>query len=65
MIRPRIYGQRTFIKAKPKKIILGLRMPEYEQSLVISAAKIAGIQEIHKMYINNSDELDSRLIKEV
>lgn len=65
MIRPRIYEQRTFIKAKPKKIILGLRMPEYERRLVASAAKVAGIQEIHEMYINRSDELDSRLIKEV
>ena len=34
-------------------------MPEYERRLVISAAKVAGIQEIHEMYINDSDELDS------
>lgn len=62
MIRPRMYEQRTFIKARPKKIILGLRMPEYERRLVISAAQVAGIQEIHEMYINDSDELDSRPI---
>ena len=65
MIRPRMHGMRTFIKARPQKIILGLRMPEYERRLVISAAKIAGIQEIHKMYINDSDELDSRSLEEV
>ncbi|MDE6992868.1 MAG: hypothetical protein K2P41_00355 [Lachnospiraceae bacterium] len=65
MIRPRMHGMRTFIKARPRKIILGLRMPEYERKLVISAAKIAGIQEIHKMYINDSDELDSRSLEEV
>ena len=64
MIRPMIYEQRTFIKARPKKIILGLRMPEYERRLVISAAKIAGVQEIHEMYINNYDELDSKPISD-
>ena len=62
MIRPRMHWMRTFIKARPQKIILGLRMPEYERRLVISAAKVAGIQEIHEMYINDSDELDSRPI---
>lgn len=65
MIRPRMHGMRTFIKARPQKIILGLRMPEYERRLVISAAKVAGIQEIHEMYINDSDELDSRSLEEV
>lgn len=64
MIRPAIMPQRSFIKMKPCKVIVGLRMPEYERRLVQSAAKVAGIQNICEAYINDSDVLDSRPLEE-
>ena len=48
-----------------KKNILGLRMPEYEKLMVISAAKVAGISNIEELYINDSDQLDTRAIARV
>ena len=39
-----------------------MRTPQYERRLIVSAATIAGIQEIHELYINDSDILDSRPI---
>ncbi len=62
MIRPQIYEQRSCIKMKPSKIIIGMRTPQYKRKLIISAAKIAGIQEIHELYIDDADELNSRSI---
>ena len=62
MIRPTMTPDRTCIKMKPNKVILGLRMPEYEKMLVISAAKVAGISHIEELYINDSDMLDTRAI---
>ena len=50
---------------KPNKIILGLRMPEYERLMVISAAKVAGISNIEELYINDSDQLDTKVIASV
>lgn len=64
MIRPAIFEQRTCVKMKPCKVIIGLRTPEYESRLIVSAALNAGIQEIHKLYINDSDELDSKPVQE-
>ena len=65
MIRPSMMPDRTCVKLKPQKIILGLRMPEYERLLVISAAKVAGISNIEELFINEDDQLDSRsIIKE-
>lgn len=63
MIRPAMHEQRSCIKMKPCKVIIGLRTPEYESRLIVSAAKIAGIQEIHKVYINDSDKLDSKPVQ--
>ena len=60
MIRPTMMPDRTCIKMKPHKVILGLRMPEDEKRLVISAAKVAGISNIEELYINDSDQLDTR-----
>ena len=65
MIRPIMAPDRTCIKMKPSKVILGLRMLEYEKMLVISAAKIAGISNIEELYINDSDQLDTRAITSV
>lgn len=62
MIRPGIIEQRTNIKMKPCKVIIGLRTPDYESRLITSAALNAGINEIHKLYINDSDELASKPI---
>lgn len=60
MIRPSMMPDRTCIKMKPSKVILGLRMPEYERLLVISAAKVAGIDNIEELYIDELDRLASR-----
>ena len=62
MIREAMFEQRSCVKMKPCKIIVGLRTPQYERRLIVSAATIAGIQEIHELYINDSDILDSRPI---
>lgn len=64
MIRPSMMPERTYIKMKPKKVILGLRMPEYERRLVVSAAKVAGIEEIEELYINDKDKLDTKKRRE-
>ncbi len=64
MIRPAIYEQQSFIKMKPSKVIIGLRTPDYKSRLIVSAAMNAGIKEIHKLYINESDELDSYPVQE-
>ena len=60
MIRPTMAPDRTCIKMRPQKVILGFRMPEYERLLVVSAAKIAGISNIEELYINDSDQLAAR-----
>lgn len=65
MIRPTMSLDRTYIKMKPNKVILGLRMPEYEKLMVISAAKVAGISNIEELYINDSDLLDTKAITSV
>ena len=62
MIRPTMTPERTCIKLKPNRIILGLRMPEYERLMVISAAKVAGIGNIEELYINDLDQLDTKVI---
>ena len=62
MIRPILSEQRTFIKMKPCKVIIGLRTPEYESRLIVSAAVNAGISDIHKLCINKYDQLDSEPI---
>lgn len=62
MIRPTMASDRTCIKMKPSKVILGLRMPEFERMLVISAARVAGIVNIEELYINDLDQLASRRI---
>lgn len=64
MIRPAVGEQRSLIKMRPSKVIIGLRTPEYESRLIVSVAKIAGVNEIHKLYINETDELDSKPIYE-
>lgn len=60
MIRPAVFDQRSCIKMKPSKIIIGLRTPKYERKLIVSAATIAGIKEIYELYIDDSDNLNSR-----
>ncbi|MCR5324848.1 MAG: DUF2971 domain-containing protein [Lachnospiraceae bacterium] len=60
MIRPTMLSERSYIKMKPYKVILGLRMPDYEKMLVVSAAKIAGINSIEELYINELDQLACR-----
>ena len=62
MIRPTMAPDRTCIKMKPNKVILGLRMPENERMLVFSAAKVAGIKNIEELYIDESDQLSSKAL---
>lgn len=47
---------------RPCKVLLGMRMPEYERALVTAAAKYAGISIIEELYINDLDILDSKAI---
>lgn len=62
MICPLHAITRPCIKMKPKFLVLGLRMANFEKRLVISAAQEAGIFEIKEMYINENDQLDVRNI---
>ena len=64
MLRPQIACGRTYVKMRPCRVIAGLRMPEYQCRLVHSAATVAGISDIRKMYIDDSDRLNSRPMKE-
>ena len=64
MIRPQIACGRTYVKMRPCTVITGLRMPEYQRRLVHSAATVAGISNIRKMDIDDSDRLNSRPTKE-
>lgn len=49
---------------RPCKVLLGMRMPEYERALVTAAAKYAGISIIEELYINDLDILDSKAIQD-
>ena len=60
MLRPQIAHGRTFVKMRPCRVIAGLRMPEYQCRLVHSAATVAGISDIRKMYIDDADRLNRR-----
>lgn len=62
MLCPIVGPDRPCIKMKPTKIALGLRMPEYERRLVISAAKVAGITAINEIIIDDRNELTMRPI---
>lgn len=57
MILPTPYSSRPSIKLKPKKIIIGLRTPEYKKLLIAAAAKVAGISQIYTTCINEKDRL--------
>lgn len=43
----------------PSGLILGLKMDLAEENLVVSLAKVAGIKNIYKSYINAKNELDA------
>lgn len=60
MIRPTMMPDRTCIRMKPSKIVLGLRISDPDRAKVISAANVAGISSIEELYINENDLLDSR-----
>ena len=48
----------------PDGIILGLRMSQAEENLVMSLAKQAGIKKIYKFIIDKNNKLDALLIHE-
>lgn len=62
MLCPVVSPNRPSIKMKPSSIALGLRMPEYERQLVISASKVAGITSINEIVIDDMDELQMKPI---
>lgn len=62
MICPFRPKERPVIGMKPSAIALGLRMPEYERRLVVSAAKVAGISTVYEMYIDGQNCLGMRPI---
>lgn len=47
---------------RPSGIILGLRMKQSEENLVISMAKEAGIKRIYKSYIDPRNQLNATQI---
>lgn len=47
---------------RPNGIILGLRMGQAEENLVISMAKEAGIKNIYKSYIDSQNRLNAMLL---
>ena len=57
MLLPTPYASRPSIKLKPKSILIGLCTPEHKKRLIISAARVAGIQEIYQVIINNENLL--------
>lgn len=57
MLLPTPYTSRPCIKLKPKSVLIGLRTPEYQRQLIISAARIAEIQEIYQVVINDDNLL--------
>ena len=60
MICPHHPEARPAIGMKPAYIALGLRMPKYERRMVISAARVAGIECVAEMYIDDNDHLNMR-----
>lgn len=64
MILPTPYTNRPRIRMKPKSVLIGLRTPEYQKRLIISAAHIAGIREIYQVFINDRNVLDKKCIAE-
>lgn len=58
------YTNRPFIKLKPQSVLIGLRTPDNERELIISAARIAGIQEIYQVVINDDNLLGKQKISE-
>jgi len=54
------YSNRPYIRLKPKNILIGLRTPEYQRQQILSAARIAGIEEIHQVVINDNNQLEKR-----
>ena len=65
MICPSYPKTRPGIAMKPSSIAVGLRMPEYERRLVVSAAIVAGISDIFEMYINRDDQLAMRPVSAI
>ena len=62
MLLPTPYTDRPRIKLKPKSVLIGLRTSEHHKQLIISAAHIAGIQEIYQVVINDNNLLGKEKI---
>lgn len=48
----------------PYGVIIGLRTPIVEKSLILAMAKEAGIKNIYHLFINEKNQLDLYLINE-
>ncbi|MCM1233457.1 MAG: DUF2971 domain-containing protein [Ruminococcus flavefaciens] len=59
------YYGKLQIKLKPESVIIGLKTPQHEQDLIISAAKKAGIANINKIDINDDNDLKIIPVNEV
>ena len=64
MLLPTPYTSRPRIKLKPKSVLIGLRTPEYQKRLIISAASIAEIQEIYQVVIHDDNLIGKQRISE-
>lgn len=64
MLLPTPYTNRQRIRLKPKCVLIGMRTPEYQKRLIISAAHVAGIREIYQVFINDRNVLDKERIVE-
>lgn len=64
MLLPTPYTNRPRIRLKPKCVLIGMRTPEYQKRLIISAAHVAGIREIYQVFINDRNVLDKERIVE-
>ena len=60
MLLPTPYSNRPYIRLKPKNILIGLRTPEYQRQQILSAARIAGIQEVYQVVINDNNQLEKQ-----
>lgn len=63
MICPLHPEERPAIGMKPTYVTIGMKMPEYERRLVISASEVAEVQGVYETYIDKDDHLAMRQIR--
>lgn len=63
MVCPHHPQEPPAIGMKPSFVALGMRMPEHDRKLVVSAAKDAGVEFVYEMYIDENDNLNMRSLE--